>query len=81
VSEVSADLTSLGDDLLYGAGEISEFFYGDRTPKNVRRVYHQFENGRLPLFKIGMMLHARKSTLLRHCEEKERAAIGAGAAA
>jgi hypothetical protein len=68
------------DDLLRGAEEIAEFLFGDR--KQRRKVYHLVATSNLPVFKLGSMICARKSVLLkwvesqesRHsCENRERA--------
>lgn len=59
----------LADDLLRGADEIAEFILGD--PRQRRKVYHMAETSRLPTFRLGSMLCARKSTLLRWIAEQE----------
>ena len=65
------DGVSLADDLLRGANEIAAFIYGDA--KHRRRVYHAVEKDGLPVFRMnGEMLHARKSTILKWIEAKER---------
>lgn len=59
---------TLTDDLLRGAEAIAEFqFRGtteDQRGRNRRKVYHLAESSRLPLFRLGSMLCARKSVLL-----------------
>jgi excisionase family DNA binding protein len=57
-------------DLLSGAEAIAA--YVGVTP---RRIYHLAETGRLPVFRIGSTLCARRSTLRRWIEDMERAAI------
>ena len=52
----------LADDILRGAGEISEFLFGSR--KHRRKVYYLAEATRLPVFRLGSVLHARRSVLL-----------------
>lgn len=59
-------------DILEGADQIAGFLYGD--PKKRGKVYHLAENKRLPTFKIGKTICARKSTLLAWIEEQEKAA-------
>ena len=60
----------LANDLLRGADEIAEFLFGDSGKR--RKVYHLAETSRLPTFKIGSLLHARKSVLLQFIEDQER---------
>lgn len=60
---------ALADDLLRGAEEIAEFIFGD--PRQRRKVYHAAATSRLPTFRLGSMLCARKSTLLRWIAEQE----------
>ncbi|EPY00619.1 hypothetical protein [Magnetospirillum fulvum] len=59
----------LSHDLLRGAEEIAEFIFGDRGQR--RKVYHLCEKSRIPTFKLGSLLCARKSTLLRWIAEQE----------
>ena len=63
---------SLGDDLLIGAEKIAEYVFGDA--KYRRRVYHMAGIGQLPTFKLGAVLCARRSTLLKHIAHREQAA-------
>jgi hypothetical protein len=65
----------LSDDILQGAAEIAAFLFGDR--KQRRRIYWLAENGRLPVFKLGELLCARKSRLRQHVEEQEEASLKA----
>ncbi|MDR3471224.1 MAG: DNA-binding protein [Devosia sp.] len=60
---------SFAEDLLRGAEEIAAFLYNDASLR--RRVYHLIANSNLPTFKLGSMLHARKSILLRWVEAQE----------
>ncbi len=53
----------LADDLLRGADEINEFIFGRRGSR--RKIYYLAETSRLPVFRLGSMLCARKSVLLR----------------
>ena len=52
----------LADDLLRGADEIAEFIFG--TPGCRRKVYYLAECSRLPVFRLGSVLCARRSVLL-----------------
>ena len=59
----------LAGDILYGADEIAEFLFGDR--KHRRRVYNLVESNRLPSFRIGINICARKSILLEWIAAQE----------
>ncbi len=63
------DNPDFAGDLLRGASEISQFLFGDRRLR--RKVYH-LARARLPVFKLGSMLCARKSVLLKFVSEQER---------
>jgi hypothetical protein len=56
-------------DLLTGADAIAAFM-GVKP----RRVYHLAETLRLPVFRLGATLCARRSTLIRWIEDMERSA-------
>jgi hypothetical protein len=56
-------------DLLRGADEITKFLFGD--PKLRRKVYHLAATSNLPVFKLGAMICARKSVLLKWITEQE----------
>jgi hypothetical protein len=69
-----ANQTSLADDLLTGAAAIARFVYGSDAPPYRRKVYHLCSPGhpdRLPVFRMGNQLCARKSTLLRNVAQRE----------
>lgn len=65
--------SDLADDLLEGAEAIARFMYGDERKR--RRVYHLADDARgtrrLPCFRLGSTLCARKSTLVRWIEANE----------
>lgn len=63
---------SLSDDLLHGGEEIAAFVYGDRRKR--RAVYHLAETAKLPVFRIGAIVCARKSSLMTWIAEQERLA-------
>ena len=77
VSEAAIDMPAdpatptLADDLLRGAEEIAEFMFGDR--KHRRKVYYLVGDAkvRMPHFKLGSIICARKSRLLRWIVEQE----------
>jgi hypothetical protein len=54
--------TDLAEDILEGAEAISEFLFG--SPEFRRKVYYLAECSKLPVFRLGSMLCARKSVLL-----------------
>ncbi len=58
----------LADDLLEGADEIAAFMGWNR-----RRVFYAAERKLIPIFRIGNRLSARKSKLLQHVEDLEKA--------
>jgi hypothetical protein len=60
----------LGDDLLLGAAEISNFIFG--TPARRRGVYHLVATSRLPIFRLGSQIAARRSTIAAWIEGQER---------
>ena len=53
----------LSDDLLRGADEIAEFIFGARGSR--RKIYYLAETSHLPVFRLGAVLCARRSVLLR----------------
>jgi hypothetical protein len=52
----------LADDLLRGANEIAKFIFGARGSR--RKVYYLAECTRIPVFRLGSVLCARRSVLL-----------------
>ncbi len=69
------DLDAKGD-LLRGADAIADFVYGD--PALRRRIYHLAERKQLPVFRLGAVLCARRSVLLRWIAAQESEAGAAG---
>lgn len=57
-----ASTQDLGDDLLKGADEIAKFIFGPRGGR--RQVYYLAETSRLPVFRLGAVLCARRSVLM-----------------
>lgn len=66
----------LQDDLLEGADAISAFLYG--TASKRRKVYYLAQTSRLPTFRLGAVLCARKSKILQWIEEQEQRSITPG---
>jgi hypothetical protein len=66
----------LADDLLRGADQIAGFLFGN--PGERRKIYHLAEKSRLPVFRLGCALCARKSTLTSWIADQERRAVGGG---
>ncbi len=60
---------TLAPDLLRGASQIAEFMFG--TADERRTVYHLAEKARLPIFRFGAVLCARRSVLMAWIEEQE----------
>ena len=63
------DTTTELPDLLYGAEDIAA-----HLGMTVAAVYHLIEEKRLPVFKIGRRVAARRSRLQQHFEKLERQA-------
>lgn len=51
----------LPPDILKGAAAIAEYLFGTRARR--REVYYLAEREQLPVFKLGAMICARRSTL------------------
>jgi hypothetical protein len=52
----------ISDDLLNGADEIAKFLFGSNASR--RKVYYLASHTRIPVFRIGSVLCARRSVLL-----------------
>ena len=70
VSSSLAATDNIADDLLRGAEAIAEFLYGDATQR--RKIYHLAETSRLPIFRLGSVLCARRSVLITWIAEQEK---------
>ncbi len=62
------DNDNLASDILKGADEIAAFL-GEET----RAVFYAIQKGRLPHFRVGQNIRARKSTLLAWISSQEQA--------
>jgi hypothetical protein len=68
---------TLGDDILRGADDIAAFLYGDARHR--RKVYNLVETDRLPHFRLGSTVCARKSVLLSWIKLQEKLEAAASA--
>lgn len=66
----------LANDLIRGADEIAAFIFG--AGANRRKVYHLAVTSRLPVFRLGSILCARRSVLMKWIENQERKNGGMG---
>ncbi len=65
---------SLADDLLTGAASIALYVFGSDASNYRRKIYHLSDPShpnRLPVFRMGNQLCARKSTLLQDMAARE----------
>ena len=68
------ELPDLPSDILWGADEIAEFLFLNR--KQRRKIYHLVETSRLPVFRIGSKICARRSVLIKWIEDQEKRSPG-----
>ncbi len=66
-------LNPMGPDLLRGADQIAEFIFG--TTEERRKIYHLAETSKIPVFRLGALLCARKSKLMSWIEAQENRAL------
>ncbi len=68
---MTSENTLLADDLLRGADAIAEFIFG--STKHRRKFYYYASDAkiRMPHFRIGNVVCARKSTLLDWISRQE----------
>ena len=64
-----SEQADFASDMLRGAEEIALFLFGDEKLR--RQVYHLAATSTLPTFKLGSMICARKSVLLKWVEDQE----------
>lgn len=57
------------DDVLAGVGPIAEFLFGEDTPQHRKRVYRLTSgvppNKRIPTYRLGNLIRARRSRLIK----------------
>lgn len=70
-ASIGESSASLSDDLLRGADEIARFVFGDANMR--RRVYYYARDRRIgmPVFRMGGVFCARKSSLLEWIDRQE----------
>jgi hypothetical protein len=56
-------------DMLRGADEIADFLFGSASQR--RKVYHLAATSNLPVFKLGSMICARRSVLIKWIADQE----------
>jgi hypothetical protein len=67
----------LADDMLEGAAAIAEYLYRSKSARILRKIYYLAETSRLPIFRLGALLCARKSTLLKFIRDQEERVLAA----
>lgn len=72
----TGEVRPLAEDILRGADKIAEFMFGDAGER--RKIYHLAEKSRLPVFRLGSVLCARKSVLMAWIADQEARATSAG---
>ncbi len=72
----------LADDILEGADAIAEFLFrgtsDDQRDRYRRKIYYLAESSRLPIFRLGSLLCARKSVLLEFIAQQENRVLAPG---
>ena len=71
------DQSDFADDLLEGAAAIALYLFGTREKR--RKVYYLAAHSRLPVFKLGAEICARRSVLRSWVENQERRHAGPSA--
>lgn len=66
----AASLNLRADDILEGAAAIAEYLFGSRELR--RKVYYLAETSKLPVFRLGSVLCARKSVLAGFIRGQEK---------
>jgi hypothetical protein len=74
------DASPLAGDMLHGAEAISLFIFGSASESFRNKIYHAASRkvsaaARLPTFRMGAVICARKSSLLAWIERQEAAAV------
>ena len=74
--QAPSEPAELADDILKGAGPIASYVLGDDSQKSRRRIYHLSDpkrSDRLPVFRMGQIICARKSTIKKWIAAREAA--------
>jgi hypothetical protein len=74
VTPKDLDDETIAEDLLIGGDAIAGFWHGEPTNKNRRKIYNARVKSRLPIFKVGGRLVARKSQLRAEIARREQSA-------
>lgn len=64
---------TLADDLLRGADAIAIYVFGDKKQRRKVYYYASEAKGRMPTFRMGNVICARKSKLMEWIEHQEAA--------
>lgn len=70
---------SIGNDVLLGADGVAEFLYGSADMR--RKVYNLVQQRKLPHFRLGASICARKSVLLEWISRQEEDETGSPSSA
>jgi len=71
MSDICEEDPEFAKDLLRGARAIAVFLYGCDDVQHRRKVYHLKES-KLPTFKLGSIVCARKSVLMKWVIDQEQ---------
>jgi hypothetical protein len=65
---------TLADDLIVGAAALARFLFGSDEQRHQRKIYYltHTAKARLPHFRLGNQIAARRSTLIAWVEQQER---------
>jgi hypothetical protein len=76
-SQTATDMSphGIGDDLLIGADAIAKFLFGPNGSR--RRIYYMAACTRIPVFRMGSQLCARRSVLLKWITQQENRVLSA----
>ena len=75
VSDQDLNDPALAYDLILSAADLAKEIYGVANKKNRRRVFELKRKGRMPIFKLGGRLVARRSQLRAEIKRREQEAL------
>lgn len=67
---------AFSEDLLLGAKALAFFLFGCADAKHQRKVFHLCATSKMPHFKLGSKLAARKSVLYQWIKAQEGRSVG-----